>query len=256
VPFDLNQGLIVAAILFAASLIQGTVGFAMGLFGVPLLLMVARLTLPETVAVLLISAMIQNGHGVWTLRKRIEYAKTWRPIVIRFVTLPLGGWALFRLGTESSEQVKQLVGVVLLMVVVAMAAWRVKPRRQLQPAWEFPAFGLGGFLAGFCGMGGPPMVLWVISHRWGSSRSRGFLFFVFFLGLVPQIFFHVYFFGSEILWYFLLGLFCFPLIFAGSMMGLALGTKLPKRLLRKVTLGVLLAVALFAIISPHLFSQI
>ena len=33
-----------------------------------------------------------------------------------------------------------------------------------------------GVLAGLCGMGGPPLVLWAMAHDWPTQRIRGFLF--------------------------------------------------------------------------------
>ncbi|MDX1565086.1 MAG: sulfite exporter TauE/SafE family protein [Phycisphaeraceae bacterium] len=249
-PFEPIQAVLVAMVLFVSSVIQGTVGFAAGLFGVPLLLLLARLSLPETIAVLLVAATFQNIQGTWQLRRRIEYEKTWRPILLRLVSLPMGAWVLLLAGAGSSEQVKQAVGVVLIATVAVMAAWRVKPRRQLPAIWEYPAFTLSGFLAGFCGMGGPPMVLWVTSHRWASTRSRGFLFFVFLMGLLPQLVFHVLFFGTEMLWYYLLGLVCLPTILLGTFLGLRTGKKLPRPLLRKITLAVLVIVGISAIVSP------
>jgi hypothetical protein len=38
----------------------------------------------------------------------------------------------------------------------------------------FAAAALG--LAGICGMGGPPLVLWAMAHDWPADKVRAFLF--------------------------------------------------------------------------------
>ena len=55
----LTQYLLVSLILFASSVVQGAVGFASGLFGIPLL-MLTGISLPDAVAISLVAAAVQN----------------------------------------------------------------------------------------------------------------------------------------------------------------------------------------------------
>src|SRR5688500_3379833 len=63
--------LLVALILLASSVLQGAVGFASGLFGIPLL-MLTGIALPEAVAISLVASAVQNCTAAWQLRHEID----------------------------------------------------------------------------------------------------------------------------------------------------------------------------------------
>src|SRR5688572_28738143 len=162
-PFDLTHYLLISLILFASSILQGAVGFASGLFGIPLL-MLTGISLPDAVAISLVASAIQNCIAAWQLRREIDVRRTLVPITIRLATLPLGVWALYAIGQENKDLASQIVGLIVLAIVGVQLAFRVQPQASLHPAWEWLAFGMGGFLLGLCGMGGPAMALWVLAH--------------------------------------------------------------------------------------------
>src|SRR5688572_14807043 len=153
-PFDLTHYLLISLILFASSILQGAVGFASGLFGIPLL-MLTGISLPEAVALSLVASAAQNCIAAWQLRRLIDFRLALRPVIVRLATLPLGVLALYAIGQSNKDLASQVVGVVVLGIVAVQRIWRVAPQTRLHPAWEWLAFGLGGFLLGLCGMGGP-----------------------------------------------------------------------------------------------------
>jgi uncharacterized membrane protein YfcA len=250
-PFSPSLYAVVCLILFASSVVQGAVGFAAGLFGIPLL-MFTGVSFPDAVAISLVAAAPQNIIPAWQLRREIDFRRALRPILIRYAMLPLGVLALYVVGHERKEVASQLVGLVVLTIVVVQRAWRSEPQERLHPAWEWIAFGLGGFLLGFCGMGGPPMVLWVLAHDWPMNRARGFLFYIFATGLVPQALLLWLFFGAEVLDAMLLGVAALPAVLVGLWLGLYLSLLIPDRVLRSVSLGILILIALSAIGTPYL----
>jgi len=250
-PFTLSQYAVTCLILFASSVVQGAVGFAAGLFGIPLL-MQTGVSFPDAVAVSLVAAAPQNIIPAWQLRREIDFRRALRPVLIRYALLPLGVLALYVVGHERKEVASQIVGCIVLAIVAAQRAWRREPQERLHPAWEWIAFGLGGFLLGFCGMGGPPMVLWVLAHDWPMNRARGFLFYIFATGLVPQALLLWLFFGSEVLDAMLLGVAALPAVLTGLCLGLYLGRLVPDRVLRSISLAILLLIALSAIATPYL----
>jgi uncharacterized membrane protein YfcA len=257
VPFTTTQYILVSLILLASSVLQGSVGFAAGLFGIPLL-MLTGIALPQAVAINLVAALVQNSAAVWQLRHEIDYRGAWRPALIRLATLPLGAMTLYYLerSTQSSAAYKditaQVVGVVVLAIVLTQWLLRVKPRPSLHPAWEWLAFGVGGYVLGLCAMGGPAMVLWVMAHDWPMQRAKAFLYFLFATGVPFQAFFLWLFFGSPILWAMLVGLTTLPAVVAGIYVGLWIGRRIPDRVLRPVAWIVLVLIALCAIASPWL----
>jgi uncharacterized membrane protein YfcA len=250
-PFDLNLYLLVSLIILASSVVQGAVGFASGLFGTPLLMM-AGLTLPDAVAVSLVAGAFQNCIAAWQLRREIDYRRAIKPMLIRFALLPLGVLVLYIVGKQGNDLASQLVGAIILAIVAVQQALQVPPQPQLHPAWEWLAFGLGGFLLGLCGMGGPPMMLWALSHDWPMNRTRAFMYFIFVTGLVPHGVLLWWTFGSSILGSMLLGVALFPAVLIGLYLGLALSRVLSDRVLRRLSIAVLVLIAVSAIVSPYL----
>jgi uncharacterized protein len=248
--FSLSHYLIVSLILFASSVVQGAVGFAAGLFGIPLLVLTG-ISFPSAVAISLVAAAAQNCIPVWQLRREINWRAALRPMLIRLATLPLGVYALYLVGRESQALSSQLVGVIVLAIVIVQRTWQVEPQTRLHVAWEWLAFGLGGFLLGLCGMGGPPMVLWVLAHDWPMNRSRAFLFFIFATGIPPQALLLWLFFGTQILPAMWLGVLVLPAVVAGLYVGLLLARLIPERVLRTLSLAVLVLIALCALVGPY-----
>jgi uncharacterized protein len=250
-PVDYSQYALVSLILFASSVVQGAVGFASGLFGIPLL-MLTGITLPDAVAISLVAAAVQNIVATWQLRSQIDYRATLRPTLIRFAFLPLGIWALHLVGEGNKDLANQIVGLVIVGIIILQLATNVQPQPRLHVAWEWLAFSAGGFLLGLCGMGGPPMALWVLAHDWPMNRARGFLYFIFATGVVPQGLLLWLAFGKPILAAMLLGLVALPAVLLGLWLGLYLGKLIPDRLLRLLSLLLLLIIATSAIVSPFL----
>lgn len=247
----LSQYLTIGIILLLGSVLQGIVGFASGLFSIPLLLL-NHVELPHAIAINLVASSVQSILGAWKLNESLPWRTTVRPIAIRFVALPTGALLLWLAQDWDRTMVKQMIGAILLAVVAAQALWRVEPREKIYAAWEWFTFSLSGVMAGFCGMGGPPMVLWVLAHRWDAARSRAFLFYLFIGGLIPQATVMLLLFGWPLLKTFGLGLLLIPFTASGALIGLAIGNALPIARLRMLTFVVLVLIAISAIVSPWL----
>ena len=250
-PPAISQYLLVSLILFLSSVVQGAVGFAAGLFGIPLL-MLTGISLADAVAISIVASAVQNLVAAWQLRREIDYRLAWRPTLIRLATLPLGAWALRLLGSENNDLAGQAVGVIVLAIVAVQTALRVEPQEKLHDAWEWLAFSLGGFLLGLCGMGGPPMVLWVMAHKWPMNRARAFLYFLFVTGMPPQALVMWLMFGNKILGAMLLGLATIPALLAGLYLGLWFSRLMPDRVLRALSWVMLVLIAISAIVMPYL----
>lgn len=247
----LSHYLLISLILFASSILQGAVGFASGLFGIPLL-MLTGVSLPEAVAMSLVASAAQNCIAAWQLRRLIDFRLALRPIIVRLATLPLGVLALYAIGQGNKDLASQIVGWIVLAIVVVQRVTRVAPQPRLHEAWEWLAFGMGGFLLGLCGMGGPAMALWVLAHDWPMDRARAFLYYIFVTGIPVQAFLLWLAFGEPILHAMLLGLTMFPAVLIGLYAGLYLGRLIPDRILRNLSLAILALIAVSAILSPYL----
>lgn len=247
--WDLSQYLLIAAVLLASSVLQGAVGFAAGLFGTPILVL-CGVKLHEAVTINLVSSALQNSLAAWRMRKDIDFARARRPLLIRLLTLPLGALALFSLGGAGQGLVSQLVGVIVLCILGVQWCFQTDPRDEIPWGWEWLAFGLGGFLLGLCGMGGPPMVLWVMAHKWPVAKAKAFLFYIFASGLIPQGILLYLFFGNAIFLPILYGLAAAPSLIGGTLAGLWFGARIPDAALRRLSIFVLALIALTAILTP------
>lgn len=249
-PFSLEQYLIVSVVLFLSSIVLGAVGFAAGLFGIPLLV-IAGVSFPDAVAMSLVAAAPQNLIPCWQLRREIDFRLALRPMLIRYAFMPLGVFTLWVIGQANKDTASQIVGYVVLGIVAMQKLWRVQPQPRLHPAWEFLAFSFGGFLLGLCGMGGPVMVLWVLAHDWPMNKARAFLFFLFATGFPVQALLMWSFFGVEVLDAMILAAAAFPAILAGLWVGLFISRRFSDQTLRSLCTGVLVLIALSAILSPY-----
>ncbi|WP_425616212.1 TSUP family transporter [Anatilimnocola sp. NA78] len=240
---------LVLLILLASSIVQGAVGFAGGLFGIPLL-MLTGISLPEAVLINMVASLVQNALGAWRLRREIPLALAFRPSIIRLITLPLGVATLYWVGNANKDLASQVVGCIILLILAAQWLLSVPPQDHLHWAWEVVAFGMGGFLLGLCGMGGPMMVLWVMAHRWPIIRAKAFLYFIFATGMIPQAFFLWLFFGNSLFAALWLGLAGIPALVVGMLIGLKIGSHLPDHVVRRLTIGVLVLIAVSSILVP------
>lgn len=250
----LTHYLLVSLIVLASSVVQGAVGFASGLFGTPLLMMTG-MRMPDAVAVSLVSSAFQNCIAAWQMRREIDYRRALRPMLIRFAMLPLGVVALHFVVKGGAAQANQLVGAIILTIVLVQQALQMPPQPRLPAAWEWLAFGLGGFLLGLCGMGGPPMMLWALAHDWPMNRTRAFMYFIFVTGLVPHGVLLWWTFGNEILQAMLLGCALLPAVLIGLYAGFYLSRLMSDRVLRLACVAVLVVIALSAILSPLFISS-
>jgi len=207
--------------------------------------------LPQAVMIALIGSFIQSVMGAYRLRHHIDPRITIRPALLRLVTLPLGVYTLWQLNHMAATQVKQIIGLILLVIVLVQWFWHVEPRERLHPAWEYFALATSGFMAGLCGMGGPAMILWVMAHNWTAAKSRAFMFFVFTAGMIPQGLMLWYQFGALIYKPALIGGLGFFITMAGTHIGLHIGHGFSKARLRSIVFSILIFIAASAMLSPY-----
>jgi len=184
------------------------------------------------------------------LRKEIPYRVALRPSIIRLITLPPGVATLYWVGNPNNDVASQIVGCIVLLILGTQWILSVPPQDHLHWGWEIPAFGMGGFLLGLCGMGGPMMVLWVMAHRWPIVRAKAFLYFIFATGMIPHAFFLWLFFGNSLFAAFWLGIAGIPALIVGMLIGLKIASHLPDHVVRRLTIGVLVVIALSSILVP------
>ena len=111
--------------MFFGSLVQGTIGFGLGMIAVPLLVE-AGFSLSQAVALTTLSIGIQVMFGAWQLRAHIPWGDVKLAAITRFLTVAVGVLLLLSVETLETDGVKRLVGFgVLLGVAVRIAAGKI-----------------------------------------------------------------------------------------------------------------------------------
>ncbi len=241
---------LIGLVMTFGGVIQGAVGFASGMLGVPLLIL-SGFSLPEAATINLVSGGVQNIIGTWKLRSHLEPRELVFPVCLRWLAIPVGtyvAWLTDQL--LSSAQSKQLIGTVLLVTVLLLWICRVAPRERLNAFWQTLAFSTSGFMLGFATMGGSPMAIYVNSLTWSVAKSRAFLFTCSAAGLPIAVIVFLRQYGSRIIPAAITALIVMPGILAGLWVGLHLGHRLPKSLFRKITFALIVSIAAIAIMAP------
>ena len=179
--------LLTGIIMFGGSIVQGTIGFALGMIAAPLLVE-AGFSLSQAVALTTLSIGIQVLFGAWQLRAHIPWDGVKLAAVVRFLTVAIGVWLLLTAESMDTAAVKQLVGLgVLLGVGVRLVAGKF-----VQRDWPLVAsiaiFGISGVLQGLIAMGGPPLVLWMTTRDFRAQEARAFTMTLFLLSAPVQVF--------------------------------------------------------------------
>jgi uncharacterized membrane protein YfcA len=241
----------IGAVLILGSVLQGAVGFGLGLFAIPILVW-AGVRLSEAVAIVSVAIFIQVLAGTYELRSEVRWRQVLPATLIRYLTIPLGVMLLLAIDALDRAQAKQILGVLLLLVLLVQLFWKVEPREHLHQGWMALAFSFSGVMHGMAAMGGPPAVLWVMAHRWTNRQTRAFLQALFLLAAPFQIALLYLFSKGEISGALLTGLAFAPLVVLGSTLGVRLGNAIPKQRLRQIAYGFLLVTALASVMAPVL----
>jgi len=141
-----------------------------------------------------------------------------------------------------------------VVLAAVLATWLIKPtpHKRLHPGWGVAAFGIGGAMQGLAGMGGPPIVLWVMSHDWSSRVCRATLWSFFIMMIPTNLLFFWLRFGDAVIGAMGVGVLYIPLVMLAALPGMWIGNKIPKRELQQIAFGILVLMAIYAMAQPLL----
>ena len=242
-------GLIGLAIL-ASSIVQGAVGFAVALVAIPILLQ-AGLDLPQSIFVVLICAIVQNALGLRQTWKDTPIRNLWGWACWRAMLIPPGFLLMQWMESYSKSELRQLFGIILIIIIVLQLLFRPSPREKVHWGWTGLAISVSGVCQGMLGSPGPPIAFWVMAHDWDSRRSRGVMFFLFITGSLPHLVLLLLVFSQQTTQKSLLiaaaGI---PLSLLGTSVGLWIGNRFDKRRIRLAILVTLVVLSLSLILFP------
>jgi len=246
--YEWTQILLMIAILGIAGLGQSAIGFGYGLFSIAPLIWIG-VPLPSAIAIVCTCTGIQTIFASCRLREDVPWNLVYKSALVRMGFLIIGMVLLKLLVNKNNVDIKGIVGGLLCLLVLIQMLWRPRPVDAMHMGWGVLSWSISGFLSGFCGMGGPPLVLWSMAHTWSTKKTRGFLFAVAAMLSPLQLILLSIVFGVEILWSIGLGLAFFPVVYLGYRIGLPLGNRMDKTKLRRVAMMVLFFIGVSAVIQ-------
>lgn len=248
---DLGGYIIMGIVLLLGSMIQSAAGFAFGLFAIPLLLLATDIEPYAAIVTVSTCSLMQSIFGLTTVRKEIPWRAMLPLAIIAMLAQPLGVWVLYQARQLSPERIRQIFGCILLAALVVQGLLKPKPRDRVHPTWGWLAFGIGGFLSGLCGMGGPPMVLWLMAHTWSTKATRAALWLTFaFIGPTNLVYQSIQN-GPEVWHWAGVAVLFLPIVLLGMPPGLWVGNRMPKERLRHMAFGLLTIIGVWAIVQPY-----
>lgn len=226
---------------FAAGIVRGFSGFGAAMMQAPVFALLY--SPPQAVATM---AGLGTLASLQLLPGAVREA-SWREILpmtlAAWVAIPLGSIVLLALAPEVMR--RGISGLVLLMVAVLMSGWRLpfRPGR-----WSAAGTGAAsGFINGASGVGGPPVILYMLAGPNTAVRSRANLITYYtFLngGTCVSLFLHGVF-TLETLWR---ALALWPVQIASLWLGSWLFRHANDLIYRRIAMGLLLGVALFGLL--------
>ena len=233
-------------ILFLGSIVQGAIGFALGMIAVPLLVD-AGFSLSQAVALTTLSIGIQVVFGVHQLREYIPWDDVKLAAIVRFATVPFGVLILLVVEDVNSAELKPLVGMGVLLGVAIRALASGQVSRDLPRVLSIATFAISGILQGLIAMGGPPLVLWMTTRNFRAHEARAFTMILFLLNAPVHVLLLLFLSQSMSIDVVMIALILSPIIYLGTTIGVSIGNRFSKPLLNRVALAVLVVIALNAI---------
>ena len=247
----MEQLVIATVILFFSSMIQAMIGFAFNLISIPLLIW-SGFSLAQSVALTSIPILVQLIINTWKLHDDVVWRDVLPLAAIRYVTLPIGIALLYLINNLDTTLIKQLVGVMLLLIIITQLFVSFKPRETLHFIWNILAFGMSGIMLGMLGMGGPPVVLWLMAHEWSAKRTRAFISALFLLAAPVQITLLYWKLGDQVSDAFMWAIAATPIVIISALIGVKIGNTFDREKLKKVVMVFLFLTAMVSILSPYL----
>ncbi len=242
---------IIGLILFFSSAMQGAVGFAFNIFAIPLLIW-SGLCLSCSIVVTSVPILIQASTATYKLREYVKWREVFVAGFLRYLGIPIGFFVLVKIDSFDKNTLKQIVGVLILVILVLQAVFKVKPAKNRSFIWTVLAFLSSGILVGAVSMGGPPAILWVVARDWSAKEARAFMSALFLLASPILLILLYYNFGDKLLEYFRLGLFYTPIVLSGTLVGVKIGNRADKKSLEKILFLLLIFTSLISIFSPYI----
>ncbi len=164
--FPLDHLLLATVVVFGASLVKGTTGFAFALVSAPFLILILDPKLVVAINIpiyLAIDALILSQ--IW---RRLDLKRILPMIVAGAAGVPLGNLLILTISSDTLRVIVLFVVVVSSLILLTGYSVRIASERL---AGAFAGF-LSGILYSSTSIAGPPIVLFMVNQRWERDTFR------------------------------------------------------------------------------------
>jgi uncharacterized membrane protein YfcA len=246
-----HHAVLVGLVLLVGSALQALAGFGYGLFAIPVLLLLSFQPC-EAISIVGVAIIVHGAVCIWRMRHALVWHELPIMIAIGWVMQPVGVWLLSQLTLLPKTTVGQVFGGLLLVSLATRAWLRPKPREHIATFWGWLIMILSGTLSGLSGMSGPPIVLWVMAHRWSSDRMRVTTWTIFSALAITNLAWQYGRFGGPVLAAAKTGLMLSPVVLVGILPGFWISDRISHEALRRIAMGFLVLLGLYAVLQPIL----
>ncbi len=238
--------------LSVASFLQSVAGFGLSLVALPLVMSVKGISPVEAIAITIIGSTMQRVLFMRKLGGHIDWKEMVPLFSIGLAGLLIGVGLLYAFSNLNKSTFKQIIGLLILTTLCLRWFLKIKPTEVFKLGWGLFAAFISGILTGFANIGGPPMVMWILSHKWSQEKMR-IVITAFTICFVPfQLILYWILFGNAMPITFLKSLAYFPFVFVGTYIGLSIGNKMNAVTIRTIMYIVLIIICISSIVEPML----
>lgn len=236
----------IAAVVLTGATIQSAAGFGFGVMVIPTLV---YFKVDPATAVMLGLLLVTpiNVMTYMQTRRHVGHLHLLPFVILVLLVQPFGVWLLGQIKGLSHDQIKAFFGVMILVVLAMQWLLKIKPRAHLHGGWGVTAFTASGLMGGMCGMHGPPLAIWTMGHLWSSQRIRGSMMFCFLVWAPFLIGNYWLKYPSESFDALTRVPTILPISLIGLWLGLFIGKRISRPVLRVLITGMLIVVSLMAI---------
>ncbi|MBT7747294.1 MAG: sulfite exporter TauE/SafE family protein [Alphaproteobacteria bacterium] len=181
-PYIFDQSFVyIAAVVIAAGLIRGFAGFGSSMIMAPVLVHV--LGPAEAVATNMLLEFIVSLQLIPAARKHVDL-KILAPLGLgAWIGVPVGIWIVVAVDEDIMRRSVSII--ILLFVIILSLGWRYKGDVKV---WLSTLIGcLGGLLSGATSMGGPPIILYLMSGPHDPVKVRSTIILYFVMSIIPTV---------------------------------------------------------------------
>lgn len=217
--------------LFFAGMVQGCTGFGLALVASPTLMLVFPPS--HVVPTVILMSTLNTLIVTWDARKHIQFSLLLPLVMGGFLGLPIGQYIL---KTLPGEHLKIIVGIIAVGFSVMSLTGCHRPIRG--QSWVFAPLGIvSGILGASTSMGGPPIALFLANQQFPKNvfRSTLITYFLTVNCVMVIMFSYSGILNRQIFW---TSVSLFPLMVAGTLLGIFLARFSSEELFRRLALWV------------------